>query len=100
MRTFISVIIYVLALHLSAQEDKTINWINENAIKIEDANPDTQLSIFNANVPKKFAKAQIFGFGEASHHGKEFFNIKDQVFQIFSRKTKCKSFYNGGVVSS
>ena len=72
MKTFISAIIYFILFQTYAQDDKVVSWINENAIKIEDANPDTNLSIFNNNIPKKFASAKIFGFGEAAHQGKEF----------------------------
>ena len=65
----------------NAQNKSTIAWINKNAITIEDANPDTKLIAFEANVPTQFSKAQIFGFGEASHHGKEFFNLKAKFFK-------------------
>jgi len=81
MKNILLTIIFLLSIQLNSQNDKTINWINKNAIKIEDANPDTELSIFNDNTPEKFANAKIFGFGEASHNGKEFFDIKSKFFK-------------------
>jgi len=74
------------------QNDKVVNWINENGIKIEDANPDTQLSIFNNNIPNKFSDAKIFGFGEATHHGKEFFDIKAKFFKYLVENQDVKVF--------
>ena len=74
------------------KNDKTIDWINNNAIKIEDANPDTELISFSENTPKKFANAKIFGFGEATHHGKEFFDIKAKFFKHLVKTQNVKVF--------
>lgn len=92
MKTFISAIIYFILFQTYAQDDKVVSWINENAIKIEDANPDTNLSIFNNNIPKKFASAKIFGFGEATHQGKEFFDIKAKFFKYLVENQDVKVF--------
>ena len=92
MKTFISAIIYFIIFQTYAQDDKVVSWINENAIKIEDANPDTNLSIFNNNIPKKFANAKIFGFGEATHQGKEFFDIKAKFFKYLVKNQNVKVF--------
>ena len=81
MRIFISAISFFLLFQTYAQNQKAVNWINENAIKLEDANPDTNLSIFSNNIPQKFADAKIFGFGESTHQGKEFFDIKAKFFK-------------------
>jgi erythromycin esterase len=92
MRTFISAIIFFILFQTYAQDDKAVNWINENAIKIENANPDTNLSIFNNNIPKKFADAKIFGFGETTHQGKEFFDIKAKFFKYLVETQGVKVF--------
>lgn len=92
MRTFISAISFFLLFHTYAQNQKAVSWINENAIKIEDANPDTNLTIFNNNIPKKFADAKIFGFGETTHQGKEFFDIKAKFFKYLVEKQGVKVF--------
>lgn len=62
-------------------QEKAIQWINTNAIPIEDANPITPPANFGAHVPAAFKNARIFGFGEASHHGKEFFDLKAKFFK-------------------
>lgn len=92
MRTFISAITFFILFQTYAQDDKAVNWINENAIKIEDANPDTNLSIFNNNIPKKFADAKVFGFGETTHQGKEFFDIKAKFFKYLVETQGVKVF--------
>src|SRR5690606_7314109 len=79
-------------LPINAQDNEIINWINNNAIKIEDADPDTELLEFSENIPTKFANAKIFGFGEATHHGKEFFNIKAKFFKYLVKNHGVRAF--------
>ena len=81
-----------MSFQIYGQNDKVVSWINDNAVKIEDANPNTQLSIFDSNIPQKFAEAKIFGFGEASHHVKEFFNIKAKFFKYLVETQGVKVF--------
>lgn len=92
MKTLISTISFFLLFHGYAQNQEAVYWINENAIKIEDANPDSSLAIFNNNIPQKFADAKIFGFGEATHQGKEFFNLKAKFFKYLVEKQNVKIF--------
>jgi len=92
MRKFVSLIAYFILFQTYAQDNKTVSWINENAIKIEDANPDTNLTIFNNNIPQKFADAKIFGFGEATHQGKEFFDLKAKFFKYLVENEGVKVF--------
>lgn len=92
MRNFLLVILCAFPLNISAQEAKNINWLNNNLIEIEDANPDSQLEIFHTNIPHKFNNAKIFGFGEASHHGKEFFDIKAKFFKYLVNTQNVKVF--------
>ena len=92
MRLIILLVSFFLSFSMYSQNDKVVNWIDVNAIKIEDANPDTQLSIFKNNIPKKFANAKIFGFGETTHHGKEFFDIKAKFFKYLVENQGVKIF--------
>ena len=92
MRIFISTISFLLLVQTYAQDYNAVNWINENAIKIEDANPDINLTIFNNNIPKKFTNAKVFGFGETTHQGKEFFDIKAKFFKYLVEKQGVKVF--------
>lgn len=81
MRSILSLLFYLLVATSVAQNQKAINWINAHALTIEDASPDTKLELFSANVPQKFAAAKVFGFGETTHQGKEFFDIKAKFFK-------------------
>jgi erythromycin esterase len=92
MKIFLLGITFFLLFQTYAQDDKAVNWINENAIKIEDANPDTNLTIFNNNIPQKFADAKVFGFGEATHQGKEFFDLKAKFFKYLVETQDIKVF--------
>ena len=92
MRIFISAISFFLLFNTYAQDYKAVNWINENAIKIEDANPDTNLTLFNNNIPQKFTDAKVFGFGETTHQGKEFFDIKAKFFKYLVENQGVKVF--------
>lgn len=85
MRIFLLAITYFISFHIYAQNDKFIDWIDENTIKIEDANPDTKLSTFDVNRPQKFADKKIFGFGETTHHRKEFFDLKANFFKKITK---------------
>ena len=92
MKNFLLIILCLLTFCIHAQENEIINWINQNAIEIEDANPDTELLNFNNNIPEKFANAKIFGFGEATHHGKEFFDLKAKFFKYLVKTQGIKVF--------
>ena len=82
----------LLTLNMNAQEDETVAWINNNLIAIEDANPDSELEIFHKNIPEKFKNAGILGFGEATHNGKEFFDIKAKFFKYLVEHQDVKVF--------
>ncbi len=92
MKIFLLGITYFIFFQTFAQDYKAISWINENGIKIEDANQDTKLTIFNTNIPLKFAEAKIFGFGETTHQGKEFFDIKSKFFKYLVENKEVKVF--------
>jgi len=92
MRYFTIVILLLTTSKIYSQKKETVNWINENLIKIEDANPDSTPENFIMNVPNKFNNAKIFGFGEATHHGKEFFNIKAKFFKYLVVNKNVKAF--------
>lgn len=93
MRSFFFLITYILLLsQIYCQNSKIVEWIDNTSIKIEDVNPNTELVIFNENIPKNFENAKIFGFGEATHHGKEFFDIKAKFFKYLVKKLDVKVF--------
>lgn len=92
MRYFSIVILLLTTLKFTAQNEETVQWINKNLIEIEDANPSSKLESFGRNIPEKFQNAKIFGFGEATHDGKEFFNIKAKFFKYLVEKQGVKTF--------
>lgn len=92
MKSSYVVIFFIVSLISSAQKEKALAWINENSIKIEDTNPDSELSAFKKIAPKKFSDAKIFGFGESTHHGKEFFDIKAKFFKHLVKTQNVKTF--------
>ncbi len=81
MKNTISTFIFFLTVLSYSQKAQTIDWINNNSILIEDANPNSELIAFGQNTPVKFANAKIYGFGEASHNTKEFFDLKSKFFK-------------------
>jgi len=92
MKRLLYLFIFTLFGNLQAQNPEVLSWINNNVIVIEDVNPDTSLAIFSANVPKQFENARIFGFGEATHRGKEFFDLKTKFFKYLVEKQGVKLF--------
>ena len=54
MKITLTAIVCFLFLGLKAQEDKTVIWINNNLIEIEDAHLDSTLRIFHDNISKNF----------------------------------------------
>lgn len=83
---------FLNVININAQTNNVINWINSNSIIVEDANPNNELIDFEKKMPQKFINANIYGFGEASHHGKEFFDIKTKFFKYLVEKQGIKVF--------
>ena len=92
MKKTLSIFIFILPFLLSSQNMETIDWITNNSIKIEDSNPDSELKIFKENTPAKFVNAKIYGFGEASHNTKEFFDLKAKFFKYLVKTQGVRSF--------
>ncbi len=92
MRIFLLTLALLFSFQIRTSEEETINWINENAIAIEDANPDSELVEFGSKAPAKFKAAKVFGFGEATHNSKEFFDLKAKFFKHLVRTQGVKAF--------
>ena len=77
--------LYALALlclsFTYAQETNVIDWINTNAITIEDAGQETPLTNLKNSKSDLFKNVRLFGFGEATHYTKEFFDLKAKFFK-------------------
>lgn len=92
MKHFLIVILFLFIEPAQAQNDETVDWINSNLIEIENSDSDTELELFKKNIPKKFKNATVFGFGETTHHGKEFFDIKAKFFKYLVKEENVKAF--------
>ncbi|MDO5969123.1 erythromycin esterase family protein [Flavivirga aquimarina] len=92
MKKILSIFIFISSFHVNSQNKQTIDWITNNSIEIEDASPDSKLTIFEQNIPDKFDNAKIYGFGEASHDTKEFFDIKTKFFKHLVKTQGVKTF--------
>ncbi|MFV9484905.1 erythromycin esterase family protein [Christiangramia sp. ASW11-125] len=92
LKNLLSIFILISPLLLFSQKKETINWITNNSIEIEDANPDSELKLFKQNTPQKFSNAKIYGFGEASHNTKEFFDLKAKFFKHLVKMEGVKTF--------
>jgi len=60
----------------NAQKNEAMNWIDSNSIALESNNSENYVNISSDYLNSFFSKAEIFGFGEATHHNKEFFEAK------------------------
>lgn len=83
---------FIVHLNVYSQNKETIDWLNQNSIEIEDANPNSEMILFKQNEPYKFANAKLYGFGEASHNTKEFFDIKAKYFKYLVKNHGLKIF--------
>lgn len=63
------------------QNKEVLNWINNHAYSIEDCNFNTNLNVPNNQLSSSFYNASVFGFGEATHHSKEFIQLKSKFFK-------------------
>ena len=91
-KKYLILVLLFSLFNVNGQNKETIKWINENAIEIEDASPDSELIVFKNNTPNKFANAKVFGFGEASHNTKQFFDIKAKFFKHLVKTQGVKTF--------
>jgi len=92
MKKILSILILISPFLLFSQKQETLNSITNNSIQIEDANPDSELNIFEQNTPNKFSRAKIYGFGEASHNTKEFFDLKAKFFKYLVKNQGIRTF--------
>lgn len=92
MKKLFTAFILIFPLILFSQDKEDVDWITENSIEIEDVNPNSELEIFKQSIPNKFANARIFGFGEASHNTKEFFDLKAKFFKYLVKNHSVKIF--------
>ncbi|MBD3864684.1 erythromycin esterase family protein [Olleya marilimosa] len=80
-KQFIIFIILIFFNFARAQEKPIIEWIDNNALNISNSNQTNDINIPFDRMSEKFKNARIYGFGEASHQHKDFFNLKTKFFK-------------------
>ena len=74
------------------QNNEVINWLNRDAYTIENCNFNLDIHIPNEQLSSNFTNATVFGFGEATHHSKEFIQLKAKFFKYLVLNHKVKFF--------
>lgn len=64
-----------------AQKNDVITWIDSNAIQLETNNSEKYINLTSDYLNPFFSEAEIYGFGEATHYNKEFFEAKTAFFK-------------------
>ena len=82
MKNIILTIIFITFSNstIFGQENSIVKIIDENAFEIQETNPEIE---FNKSdkLDSIFENVRIFGFGEATHGTKEFFDLKIKFFK-------------------
>ena len=74
-----------------SQTNEIVKAINENAFRIKDVNPNIEVEK-NPTLDSIFKDVRIFGFGEATHGTKEFFDLKVKFFKYVVKNQAVKNF--------
>jgi len=89
-------IILLVFLSLSnitfSQKKDVISWLNNNVYSIENCSFNTDINIPENQLSSSFSKATVFGFGEATHHSKEFIQLKAKFFKYLVLNHNVKVF--------
>jgi erythromycin esterase len=74
-----------------SQNTEIVKAIDENAFEIKDVDPNLELEK-SATLDTIFKNVRIFGFGEATHGTKEFFDLKAKFFKYLVKNQGVKNF--------
>jgi len=83
-KLFLIIILGFVTLYAQDKDSAAVNWIDANAITIENTNQDTPMEILKQKENGLFKDIRVFGFGEATHNGKEFFDLKAKFFRYLA----------------
>lgn len=85
--------LFILLFNLSfSQNNEVINWLDNNAFSIENTNFNSDIILPENQLSSHFNNAIIFGFGEATHHSKEFIQLKAKFFKYLVLNHNVKIF--------
>lgn len=81
MKVLLTIFLLMLSFFADAQNKDVKDWLNQNSINLEKLNVNQGFKIDEKLLSTEFINAKIFGFGEATHHNKEFFDLKTMFFK-------------------
>ncbi|NRT11963.1 erythromycin esterase family protein [Flavobacterium sp. 14A] len=86
-----SILMLLCNFIMLSQTNEIVKAINENAFRIKDVNPNIEVEK-NPTLDSIFKDVRIFGFGEATHGTKEFFDLKVKFFKYVVKNQAVKNF--------
>lgn len=84
-------LVFFCNFYMVCQNNDIVTAINKNAFKINDTNPNIDIEK-NNKLDSVFKNVQIFGFGEATHGTKEFFDLKFKFFKYLVKNQGVQNF--------
>lgn len=84
-------LLFLLPLLVTAQDAAVTNWINSDAVAIDNTDISNPIPD-NAHLNNLFKGRKVFGFGEATHHTKEFFELKFKFFRYLAEHEGVRTF--------
>lgn len=77
--------------YLEGNDLQLLKELNSNIIKLPGGSPLAYEDKAFLNLDPLFEKAQIIGLGEGTHGTREFFEMKQRLFQYLVKKHKCRA---------
>ena len=87
--TFILIVFY--NFFVLSQHNDIVKAINENAFEINDTNPNIDIEKSDA-LNSIFENVRVFGFGDATHGTKDFFDLKFKFFKYLVKNQGVRNF--------
>ena len=87
--TFILIVFY--NFFVLSQHNDIVKAINENAFEINDTNPNIDIEKSDA-LDSIFENVRVFGFGDATHGTKDFFDLKFKFFKYLVKNQGVRNF--------
>jgi erythromycin esterase len=93
MKNIILTIIFISFSNstIFGQENSIVKIIDKNAFEIQETNPEIEF-VKSDKLDNIFGNVRIFGFGEATHGTKDFFDLKIKFFKYLVRNQNVKNF--------
>ena len=86
-KNFIIILTTIAMLQGRGQEQQAIDYINRNAVVLDQGNLDQEFEKITS-----FDGVRLFGVGETTHHGKEFYQMKFELFKYLVEKKGIRIF--------